>query len=583
MIIPQNTLPWPRRVALVSAAIIAASLLLMTFLPYEGLKALLGAPLPDRDFNSLHEGNALAFRGLFLLGGIFWAWMAYLLTRRNPEPRAWLADRQQDLHGLGSALESSFAEKYLVGGLIVLMVLALLARLPRLWAPLDHDQAYTAIVLAPHLRSALTDYHVPNNHVLHTIMVHFAISAFGLKPWAIRLPTLIAGLLIIPATYGLGRAIYDKYTGLMAAILVAALPAQINYTTSARGYALLALLTLLLFLLGDFVRKDKNGLAWFLIAIVSALGFWTIPIMLLPFGMLFTWLLLENWTAGGGPYGSRWNFIKYWLLTGFLAVAFTYILYAPLLIFTGFWKVVTNPYHFPLNQLVEMARQHLSVYREWRAGIPTWLAALLATGLLLSLIFHRRLSRHRFPLQVAGIVWFAVVVLLLRPLPWARIWFFLLAPVLIWCSAGTAGLLKDLRIQPLRNVSASAILIGFLAILPFRATMNGLAALPHAVTKVGREEKAVLFIGDQLRDGDLILTSAPQDAPIWYYSRVHGIKDEHFDPEYPHQRAFLVTLPVKEQRVRDLADQYDLTENDWGPPQLIQNFQGLQIFLMENR
>jgi hypothetical protein len=346
---------------------------------------------------------------------------------------------------------------------------------------------------------------------------------------------------------------------------------------------MLGLITLFIFWLGDFVRRDKNGLAWFLLALVSALGFWTIPIMLLPFGMLFTWMFIENWAAGGGPYGSRLNFLKYWLAAGFGTVALTFLLYSPLMIFTGFWKVVTNDYNFPLDQFLPMAQRHLLAFTSGPMGLPPRYIVFLAAGFFLSLAFHRRLSTHRFPMQLAGLFWFLVVLVLVRPLPWNRIWFFLVAPMLIWCSAGTAGLLKDLRIRRANNISVSSLLIAVLIVYPVIGAGQALLALPQARANVGREEAAVLFIAEQLQEDDLILTGSPQDAAIWYYGRLHGIPDHDFDPQHPSQRVFLVTQPVKEQRVADLLERYGLTDEVWSPPIQLRERRGLEIYLVEKR
>jgi hypothetical protein len=388
---------------------------------------------------------------------------------------------------------------------------------------------------------------------------------------------------MIPVTYWLGRALYDRYTGLTAALLVAVAPTAVLYTTSARGYALLALITLLLLWLGDFVRKDRNAFAWFLVASLSALGFWTIPIMLLPFGLLFIWLIVENWVAGGGPYGSRLNFSKYWLAAGLGAMGLAFLLYFPLFIFSGFWKVVSNDYHFPLHQLLSMGQRHLAVVMEWGLGAPNWLIVFLAAGFFLSLVFHRRLSTHRFPMQLAGLVWFLIVLVIVRPLPWSRIWFFLMAPMLIWCSAGTAGLLKDLRIRRVSNVSVSYVLIAVLMVYSFVGAWQALLALPQARASVGREEAAVLYLAERLEEDDLILTRSPQNAAIWYYGRLHGVPDYHFDPGYSHQRVFLLTRPAKEQRVADLMQRYGLSDAAWSSPRLLRDFRGLEIFIIERR
>ena len=60
-----------------------------------------------------------------------------------------------------------------------------------------------------------------------------------------RLPSIIAGTLAIPALYLLGRELYDRRTGLVAAAFGAASPLLIWYSQEARMYAFVELFGLL--------------------------------------------------------------------------------------------------------------------------------------------------------------------------------------------------------------------------------------------------------------------------------------------------------------------------------------------------
>jgi 4-amino-4-deoxy-L-arabinose transferase-like glycosyltransferase len=61
-------------------------------------------------------------------------------------------------------------------------------------------------------------------------------------PEALRIPSLIAGTLLIPSMFLLGRRVAGERVGLVAAILSALAPFAIYYSTEARPYALVALL-----------------------------------------------------------------------------------------------------------------------------------------------------------------------------------------------------------------------------------------------------------------------------------------------------------------------------------------------------
>ena len=161
--------------------------------------------------------------------------------------------------------------------------------------PMFHDEAYTYEAFASaSLKFITSDYHLPNNHVFHTLLVHLSTQLFGNSPWAIRLPACLAGTLLIPCAYLLAHKLYGRAVAALSASLVAVFPILIDYSTNARGYTLLALLTLILLLLSIYVQHHRNLAAWSLIVILGAVGFYTVPVMLYPFGGVLAWLLLST-------------------------------------------------------------------------------------------------------------------------------------------------------------------------------------------------------------------------------------------------------------------------------------------------
>ncbi len=102
-------------------------------------------------------------------------------------------------------------------------ILALAIRLVFLGVPIRLDEADTVTRYAgAPLRRTISDYSFPNNHILHSIAVKVPMALFGSAPWSVRLPALIAGLLLVPLIYAVGRAFYGSAAGLIAATLAAA-------------------------------------------------------------------------------------------------------------------------------------------------------------------------------------------------------------------------------------------------------------------------------------------------------------------------------------------------------------------------
>jgi uncharacterized membrane protein len=85
------------------------------------------------------------------------------------------------------------------------------------------------------------DRHPP----LHHVVLWLSVKAFGDGELAVRIPSIVAGTLAIPALYLLGRELYDRRTGLVAAAFGAASPLLIWYSQEARMYAFVELFGLL--------------------------------------------------------------------------------------------------------------------------------------------------------------------------------------------------------------------------------------------------------------------------------------------------------------------------------------------------
>ncbi len=347
--------------------------------------------MADGDFESLGEGSALIFRTYILLAGL--GVLALVLFLSGKLRFDWRRIRG-DLLSLWQYCRPNKDEKYFLIALAGITLWGAAIRLVNILAPISHDEAYTATVFSPSLFYAMTNYHAPNNQVLHTILVHFSTAAFGFQTWSVRLPAFLAGTMIIPAAYWLGKEMYDRYSALLAAVLIAWWPIQVGYSTNARGYSLVALLSLMVFWMGLIVRREKNLVGWLLIVLLSALGFYAVPVMLFPFGILFVWLFLENLVAVPGlGYRSKWAFIKYWTFAGLGAALLTYVLYSPIFIYGGMMQFFQNGIQNPFNQALLLAQYTFhGVYSDWVSGVSDLMSLAMTSGLLLSLIFHRRLS-----------------------------------------------------------------------------------------------------------------------------------------------------------------------------------------------
>jgi len=115
-----------------------------------------------------------------------------------------------------------------------------------------------------------TDVHPP----LHHTVLWLTVRVFGDGELAVRLPSLIAGTLLIPVLYRVGCEIWDRRAGLAAAVLGAVAPFPVWYSQEARMYAFFMLFaTLAVWMQVRAVRRNRTA-DWAGYALASAALLW---------------------------------------------------------------------------------------------------------------------------------------------------------------------------------------------------------------------------------------------------------------------------------------------------------------------
>jgi hypothetical protein len=138
------------------------------------------------------------------------------LTRGSS--RNFIYQREHELRDILQAITPTKEDTIPLLILSLIIIFGAFFRYAYLWKPMGHDETYTFMVFASRgFRIAVTDYHLPNNHVFHTILVNLTYQLFGDSPPVVRLPAFLAGVLIIPATYFVGKIYYNSHIGLVGA------------------------------------------------------------------------------------------------------------------------------------------------------------------------------------------------------------------------------------------------------------------------------------------------------------------------------------------------------------------------------
>ena len=437
-----------------------------------------------------------------------------------------------------------------------IVFVALILRLKNLNLPLSHDEAYMYNAFASRsFWHIVTNYHLPNNHVLLSIIIKIVTGVFGNHVWTLRLPTIIAGVLMVPASYYFGKRFYSVETGLLSSILVAVFPILVQYSVLARGYAIIALSTLLIFTLTDYVRVNKNRFVWLLIVVLSALGFFTIPIMLFPWGALYIWLIVSYIFKDTRSYKAEFDFLKYWVSSGIITAVITVLLYTPIIIYS-YNRFFGNGFIAPLEWdilLVTIWTRLRNTWIEWTEFIPVWISFLGILGFLISLVFHKKFSRQKFSPQLAFFIWIAAMLIVRRPDMLPRFWLFLTAPILVWSAAGIVEPLKRIPLNIGKDRNLAQVFIALIFTFVFVQSILTIPTLPARWTEKDDMEKATLYLKDYVHQDDLVTASTARLPAMRYYFHYYDLPGGLIRESGEFQRAFIIVDSEKGETLRSNA------------------------------
>jgi hypothetical protein len=404
---------------------------------------------------------------------------------------------------------------------------------------MGHDEAYTYIAFARRdIGSILTDYHLPNNHVFHTILVHFSTRTFGSQPWAVRLPAILSLLGMIPAGFLVGRSYFNRKAGLVMAAAIAMMPDFILTSLNARGYPVVTFLLSLVWLLAIYLIKRNNLFAWLALILIATLGFLTLPMMVYGFGMVIGWMFVSWMRSDFYEAYPRWVYLRSLILAGLAVVILTTMLYTPILLNNGARALLSPPVVQrlkvdTLNLLSEdLIARVGGAWKEWHTGFPDWLGYLSLAGVLWTWYRFRKISRHKVSILGLGLVWIFALLLIQMTVGWSRIWFFLSPYYFLYAIAGWIDLgelaLGRVPHRELAWLSAAAVVLIILAgSARWWFQESRYQELLHGSKSYN--QIAAEFIAAFSKDTDFIAVESP-DAPIlWYYGVNAGTGLEHYE------------------------------------------------------
>ncbi len=545
--------------------VFAVFFLLFSLIPFSVLKPVADSLSPDGVFErfsvDLWNILRLVFAAFFLLlvGLTIWkrrfpeSWNAFFRSLGRLPARC-VRDIRPFFYDLIHSVNPKSSEFLAI--LLIFLAGAVL-RIMQVKTPLMHDEAYSmAIWGRSDLLFAVSDYHLPNNHVFHSFLVNLVYHHIGKSPALLRLPVLISGSLLIPAVWLLGKLLYNKFVALTAAGLTAFAPFLVLYSVNARGYEVQAFISVLTVGLAVYGKRKRNIFAWFLLILLSGLNFFTLPIALYPFGGICVWLFLNvlSFDPENNAFRNRWQLFKYLIFMGVCVSVLSMLLYVPLLRYSGWDSFFGNIYIGGTEASTfgeTMIARLIDNVRAFTDTLPTVVIFSFAVGLIVSPFVFSVNSEEKISYGAALLLWIGLLIPFQRPNLWPRTLLFLHPLLMLWIASGLSALN---RIPKLHNTIAWICVA-----LVIAAGVSQFAAAWDIPGRIGPDERAVQIIME--REGENasnihFVTAAQDNAPIWIYADAYDLPRSIFDKNHTFNTVYAFVNPENDAYLgpKDLPD-----------------------------
>jgi hypothetical protein len=329
--------------------------------------------------------------------------------------------------------------------------------------------------------------------------------------------------------------------------------------------------------------------------VTTVLGFYTIPIFLYPWAGIALWaaatylLAREHWQDRSRKLIV---FLGLCALSGLVTLLF----YSPVILFgSGLGSLISNEIVESLDWstfLANLDPRILKAWNKWMIGISPQIENIFLGGFLLSLLFYRRVSNQKVPLQVFLVLAVLILLLLQRVTPLPRIWLYLEAFYLMFAAGGLVWLSgvvlrRIMSPQLAERTLALAVLIVFLGV--FTALWISRQQNPVFQDRDRLpEEYAANYLVEHLQPEDTLVATGPVDIQTAYYLSLRGIPFERFyrrDHPVEIQNALVLVRKNSKYKTPDSVIRlFEIEETlDVAAAQLVFEYANVQIYAVPAR
>lgn len=393
----------------------------------------------------------------------------------------------------------------------LVLLIGITLRIARLGGPVTYDEALTYVNYSSHSFGFLfSDYMFTSNHILHSALVRISTLIFGVHLWSLRLPALIAGILVMPLFYAFVRALFNRHIALIGLCLIAVSGPLVEYSAMARGYSLTWFFMVCSLLAARHFVKHENSVSVVVMAIFCALGMWAAPVMIYPALMIFIWaffMLVTNYQST-----VRRRTVK--LVGSFLLfMVLTLLFYSPVMIRHSMDQLIHHPSLVDNTWAVFVNTQQDRAFDLWAYFTGT--ATTLLTFLGAIGVFYSAYASLKYRLLLFGMIFASVpLVILQRMVAPPAAWIFCLFVLHLGTAIGAFYLMKLVqdRLAPSFSKPQRTLVAGLFMLVVFG--WYGVRGEGDPVERFPEAGDAADWIIKDTKPGDRVYVALPWDAPV---------------------------------------------------------------------
>jgi 4-amino-4-deoxy-L-arabinose transferase-like glycosyltransferase len=162
-----------------------------------------------------------------------------------------------------------------------------------------------------------TDNHPP----LYFLVLWATVRVLGFGQLAVHVPSIVAGTLLVPAVYLTGRELFDRRTGVLAAVFTAFAPLLVWYAQEARPYALFMLFSTLAVWAQLRVIRDGRVRYWVAYGALTAALLYTHYFSVIPIAIQQVAFGVVIWNRSRHREPVKAMITRYWITWVAIAIA----------------------------------------------------------------------------------------------------------------------------------------------------------------------------------------------------------------------------------------------------------------------